>query len=384
MDTIKIGTSENCDIKFYGKDITSSVWATISASDKKMLVLKILANNVRCFVNNNNVVDQYWIKYGDEICINDYTLDWNSINDLLYDDEKKSNWERYLKYAISIQLDIEKVLMVGHSDERAASIIFSSESNTLHVYDNMPLPPQAMQYKIDIESMACSPRKTIQLPSTYNQYDQLINHLKRIKCESIIEPSIYAVDTAPDILYRVRLHIDMPGYDEPMLYIDTEISHQYETKWSNSIFSLINVLMSHLPDSNTEIKRIVNKLGLSQNLHTHSITDEPRPVLYGPPIINQRTEIFSHPTVYGPPPVRESKWKFISVVILIIGALIGLFVYISSGIHSIVYGTPIPDEELDQIRQETDSISTLIQNQDSLYQEKTRSVLYGPRPVSRK
>lgn len=90
-----------------------------------MLVLKILANNVRCFVNNNNVVDQYWIKYGDEICINDYTLDWNSINDLLYDDEKKSNWECHLKYAISIQLDIEKVLMVGHSDERAASIIFS-------------------------------------------------------------------------------------------------------------------------------------------------------------------------------------------------------------------------------------------------------------------
>lgn len=103
-----------------------------------------------------------------------------------------------------------------------------------------------------------------------------------------------------------------------------------------------------------------------------------------PPIINQRTEIFSHPTVYGPPPVRKSKWKFISVVILIIGALIGLFVYISSGIHSVVYDTPIPDEELDQIRQETDSISTLIQNQDSLYQEKTRSVLYGPRPVSRK
>lgn len=46
MDTIKIGTSENCDIKFYGKDITSSVWATISASDKTMLVLKILANNI--------------------------------------------------------------------------------------------------------------------------------------------------------------------------------------------------------------------------------------------------------------------------------------------------------------------------------------------------
>ena len=260
MDTIKIGTSENCDIKFYGKDITSSVWATISASDKKMLVLKILANNVRCFVNNNNVADQYWIKYGDEICINDYTLDWNRINALLHDDEKISNWERYLKYATSIQLDIEKVLMVGHSDERAVSIIFSSESNTIYLYDNMPLPPQAMQYKIDIESMACSPRKTIQLPSTYNQYDQLINHLKRIKCESIIEPSIYAVDTAPDIFYRVRLHIDMPGYDEPMLYIDTEISHQYETKWSTSIFSLINVLMSHLPDSNIEIKRIVNKL----------------------------------------------------------------------------------------------------------------------------
>ena len=56
MDTIKIGTSENYDIKFYGKDITSSVWATISASNKKMLVLKILANNVRCFVNNNNVI----------------------------------------------------------------------------------------------------------------------------------------------------------------------------------------------------------------------------------------------------------------------------------------------------------------------------------------
>lgn len=91
MTTIKIGSSETCDIKFYGKDITSSVWATISVSDKKMLVLKILANNVRCFVNNNNVADQYWIKYGDEICINDYTLDWNRINALLYDDEKISN-----------------------------------------------------------------------------------------------------------------------------------------------------------------------------------------------------------------------------------------------------------------------------------------------------
>ena len=144
MDTIKIGTSENCDIKFYGKDITSSAWATISASDKKMLVLKILAYNVRCFVNNNNVADQYWIKYGDEICINDYTLDWNRINALLYDDEKISNWERYLKYATSIQLDIKKVLMVGHSDERAVSIIFSSESNTIYVYDNMPLPPQCV------------------------------------------------------------------------------------------------------------------------------------------------------------------------------------------------------------------------------------------------
>lgn len=273
MDTIKIGTSENCDIKFYGKDITSSVWATISASDKKMLVLKILANNVRCFVNNNNVVDQYWIKYGDEICINDYTLDWNRINDLLHDDEKISNWERYLKYATSIQLDIEKVLMVGHSDERAVSIIFSSESNAIYVYDNMPLPPQTMQYKIDVESMACSPRKTIQLPSTYNQYNQLINHLMKIKCESVIEPSIYAVDTAPDIFYRVRLHIDMPGYDEPMLYIDTEISHQYETKWSTSIFSLINVLMSHLPDSNTEIKRIVSNLGIQYNSETQNNTD---------------------------------------------------------------------------------------------------------------
>ena len=91
MTTIKIGSSETCDIKFCGKDITSSVWATISASDKKMLVLKILANNVRCIVNNNNVADQYWIKYGDEICINDYTIDWNRINALLYDDEKISN-----------------------------------------------------------------------------------------------------------------------------------------------------------------------------------------------------------------------------------------------------------------------------------------------------
>lgn len=46
MTTIKIGSSDTCAIKFYGKNITSSVWATISASDKKMLVLKILANNV--------------------------------------------------------------------------------------------------------------------------------------------------------------------------------------------------------------------------------------------------------------------------------------------------------------------------------------------------
>lgn len=273
MTTIKIGPSETCDIKFYGKNITSSVWATISVSDKKMLVLKIIANNVRCFVNNNNVADQYWIKYGDEICINDYTLDWNRINDLLYDDNKISNWEHYLKYATSIQLDIEKVLTVGYSDERATSIIFSSEYNTIYVYDNMPLPPQAMQYKIDIESMACSPRKTIQLPSTYNQYNQLINHLMRIKCESVIEPSIYAVDTAPDIFYRVRLYIDMPGYDEPMLYIDTEISHQYETKWSSSIFSMINVLTSHLPDSNIEIKRVVSNLGIQHNTETQNNTD---------------------------------------------------------------------------------------------------------------
>lgn len=266
MDTIKIGTSENCDIKFYGKNITSSVWATISVCDQKMLVLQILANNVGCFVNNNSVSNQYWIKYGDEIRINGYTLDWKRINDLLHDDEKISNWERYLKYATSIQLDIEKVLMIGHSDERAASIIFSSESNTIYVYDNMPLPPQVKQYNIDVESMGCSPRKTIQLPSTDNLYNQLINHLMRIKCESVVKPSIYAVDTAPDIFYRVRLHIDMPGYDEPMLYIDTEISHQYETKWSTSIFSMINVILSHLPDSNIDVKKVIGNLGVSLNI----------------------------------------------------------------------------------------------------------------------
>lgn len=54
---------------------------------------------VICFVNNN-VVDKYWIKCGNEISINGYTLDWRLINNLLLDDEtiSKSNWERNLKY----------------------------------------------------------------------------------------------------------------------------------------------------------------------------------------------------------------------------------------------------------------------------------------------
>ena len=330
MDTIKIGTSDNCDIKFYGKNITSSVWATISANDKRMLVLQILANNVRCFVNNNNVSNQYWIKYGDEIRINGYTLDWEHINDLLYNEVKISNWEYHLKYATSIQLDIEKVLMIGHSNENATSIIFSSESNTIYVYDNMPLPPQVRQYNIniDVKSMGCSPRKIIQLPSSYNLYHQLINHLMKIKCESVIKPSIYAVDTAPDIFYRVRLHFDMPGYDEPMLYIDTEISHQHETKWSTSIFSMINIILSHLPDSNDSINRLINNLNLLQKTKSYKDTFEPSPTIYGPPVIDQRKQIYSQPTIYGPLPIKKTKWKLILVIILIIVAQISLFAYI--------------------------------------------------------
>lgn len=265
MATITIGSLDQCDIQLYKKNIARSVWATITASNDKMLLLQILVNNIRCFVNRNNVTSTYWIKYGDEISINGYVLDWTCINRLLpsANVNSTSDWSHNLRYATSIRLDIGKVSKVGTCKEEAASIIFSPKSNWVYLYDCMPLPPQVQQCDKTIEFDRYIPKRIIKLSHTKDQYHQLTEHLMAVKYESGIKQFVYTEDTSPDIFYRIRLHVDMPGYDDPILYIDTEISHHTKTSWSTQIFLIINILVSYLSsDSDFDVKRFINNLGI--------------------------------------------------------------------------------------------------------------------------
>lgn len=91
MTTITIGSSDVCDIKFEENGSIKTIWATISISDKNMLILKIISKDVICFVNKNNITDHYWIMYGDEININNFILDWALLNELLSSNQIKSS-----------------------------------------------------------------------------------------------------------------------------------------------------------------------------------------------------------------------------------------------------------------------------------------------------
>lgn len=64
MHTIKIGSSDACDIKFPEKNATKSVWATIDVHYS--LELQLFDESVRCMVNRSDVTYRDRIKYGDE------------------------------------------------------------------------------------------------------------------------------------------------------------------------------------------------------------------------------------------------------------------------------------------------------------------------------
>lgn len=83
MSTIRIGSSGDCEIRFDVISPNDSVWAIICPEENNMLVLHRKVNSVQCFVNNNEVADKYWIRYGDVIIINGFRLDWRLITQLL-------------------------------------------------------------------------------------------------------------------------------------------------------------------------------------------------------------------------------------------------------------------------------------------------------------
>lgn len=83
MSTIRIGSSGDCEIRFDVISPKDSVWAIICPEENNMLVLHRKVNSVQCFVNNNEVADKYWIRYGDVIIINGFRLDWQLITQLL-------------------------------------------------------------------------------------------------------------------------------------------------------------------------------------------------------------------------------------------------------------------------------------------------------------
>lgn len=80
---IRIGSSADCEIWFDVISPKDSVWAIISSEENNMLVLHRKVDSVHCFVNNNEVADKYWIRYGDVIIINGFRLDWHLINQLM-------------------------------------------------------------------------------------------------------------------------------------------------------------------------------------------------------------------------------------------------------------------------------------------------------------
>ena len=83
MSIIRIGSSAECEIWFDVISPKDSVWAIICPEENNMLVLHRKVNSVQCFVNNNEVADKYWIRYGDVIIINGFRLDWQFITQLL-------------------------------------------------------------------------------------------------------------------------------------------------------------------------------------------------------------------------------------------------------------------------------------------------------------
>ena len=83
MSTIRIGSSGDCEIRFDVISPKDSVWAIIYPEENNMFVLHRKVNSVQCFVNNNEVADKYWIRYGDVIIINGFRLDWRLIAQLL-------------------------------------------------------------------------------------------------------------------------------------------------------------------------------------------------------------------------------------------------------------------------------------------------------------
>lgn len=83
MRTIKIGSASDCEIWFDVISPKDSVWAIICSEENNMFVLHRKVNSVQCFVNNNEVADKYWIRYGDVIIINGFRLDWRLITQLL-------------------------------------------------------------------------------------------------------------------------------------------------------------------------------------------------------------------------------------------------------------------------------------------------------------
>lgn len=83
MSIIRIGSSAECEIWFDVISAKDSVWAIICPEENNMLVLHRKVNSVQCFVNNNEVADKYWIRYGDVIIINGFRLDWQFITQLL-------------------------------------------------------------------------------------------------------------------------------------------------------------------------------------------------------------------------------------------------------------------------------------------------------------
>lgn len=239
---IKIGSSDTCHIRFREKNITGSVWATITASDNNMLVLQLLDKTVRCTVNRNDVTGSYWIKYGDEIRMNGHPLDWILINQLLAENNVSSNRERNLTDVAPLQSG-------------------NSSDDTNSFFDNSDVSKKA-----DFQS-----------------------------------------------------------------------------------------------------------------------------TVYGPPVVGNKTRSFQS-TVYGLPLVRKIKWKLISIIVLILGAIIGLLgYYLGPDKRSMLYGPPPPSDKNDQLYQflkqkqkELDSLSTLEQKRDSLLREKMKSTLYGPKPINKK
>ena len=83
MRTIKIGSASDCEIWFDAFSRKNSVWAIIEVDEKGILILHRIDDSVWCFVNDNEVADKYLIRFGDNVIINGFRLDWQLITQLL-------------------------------------------------------------------------------------------------------------------------------------------------------------------------------------------------------------------------------------------------------------------------------------------------------------